>query len=176
MRQIEANTSELSTKLDRTLFLISNFLSFSPLSSESVAPAETSTDEHTRFPINEDWTRYAGKLVSSGETIAGSGRRSSVVGDDTEEDQFQQFFYERWDNQEDEYVARLRERPRRSPLDHPEQEFIPFLCKRAEEAYDAKDYAAAKLSLQKILHRSPKIYGDHFEWRDSECRSSSVSG
>ena len=171
MRRLEMNTSVLSIKLDRILFLISNFLPLSPLSLEDATPGEKSTSNDTRIPIDiEDWTRYAGKLVSSGETISGTGRRFSAFPEDTEEAQFQQFFHERWDNQEDEYLMRLRERPRKSPLENPEQEFIPFLRHRAEEAFDAKDYTAAKLSLQKILYRSPRIYGEHFEWRDETLR------
>ena len=177
MRQIEANTSDLSIKLDRTIFLISHFLPLSPLLSQLSTSEDKSANGDVGAEIDvDDWTRYAGKLVSSGETLLSSGRRFSLVAEDTDEAQFQQFFHERWDNQEDEYLIRLRERKGRSPLDNPEHDFIPFLRNRANEAFDAKDYAAAKMSLEKILQRSPKIYGPHFavEGRNTQNACGSV--
>jgi hypothetical protein len=71
---------------------------------------------------------------------------------------------------EDEYLMHLREQPRQIPLDKPEYKFIPFLRNRAYEAFNAKQYAVAKLSFQKILEKCSKHYGPHYEWRNETLR------
>ena len=173
IRRLEADTTLLSSKLDTAIFLITQFLQFLPLSNQ-VASGENGSTSDSRPAINlEEWTQFAGKLVSSGETLVASKSGESQGVEESGEAQMEEvkeFFHERWDNQEDEYLKRLREQPYRSPLDHPDHKFIEFLRNRAYQAFEAKDYTAAKLSLQKILKRSPIIYGPHFEWRDETLK------
>ena len=166
IRRIEANTSDLSRKLDFTIFLISQFLQLLPHPPDGAA---LHPDSHILAHI-EDWTKYAGKLVTSGETLHASNPNIDHETMEAQMEQVKRFVHERWDDQEDEYLKQLKELPWRTPLDHPDHKFIPFLRERAFHAFEAKDFAAAKLSLQKILERSPRIYGPHFEWRDETLR------
>ena len=167
MRRIESDTSDLSRKLDLTIFLISQFLQLLPTQPDGIS---FQSGGHSLDRI-EDWTKYASKLISSTETFSLSGAVETSDPETIEQvEQARQFVHERWDDQENEYLKQLNELPSQSPLDSPDYRFIPFLCERAYRAFEAKDFTAARSSLKKILERSPKIYGPHFEWRDETLR------
>src|SRR5271154_6335040 len=107
MRRVEANTSDLSAKLDRHIFVTSHFLQLLPPVIEVSELGEKGLEDKTRIPVDvEDWTRNAEKLVSSGETLTRAERRFSQLDGDAEEAQVQRFFHKRWDNQEEEYFMR----------------------------------------------------------------------
>jgi len=172
MRRIEANTSDLSTKLDKTIFLISQFLKLLPASQilADAQPQDNDLKHQVKVDL-ENWTALAGQLVSSNENLESpTANRLSIVDPESQLDDVQSFFQEAWNDQEEAYLRELKEMPRRSPRDHPDHRFIPFLRRRASEAFDAKNYKAAKMSLKKLLERSSKMYGPIFEGRDDALR------
>ena len=172
MRRIEANTSDLSTKLDKTIFLISQFLKLLPGSQVSVDAQHQDSDPNPLVQIDlENWTTLAGQLVSTNETFeARTDNRLSIFDPESQLDEVQSFFQEVWNGQEEAYLRELKQMPWRSPRDHPDHRFIPFLRRRASEAFDAKNYKAAKMSLKKLLERSSETYGPIFEGRDDALR------
>jgi len=173
MRKIEANTSDLSGKLDTTIFLISRFLELVPISSQfpnSIEPPEPSSPIAPAKIDLDSWTTLAGKLVSSSETLDAPNARLSKFDPESQLADVNSFFQECWNDQEEEYLRELKQLPWRSPLDHPDHKFIQFLRTRAVEAFDAKNYRVAKMSLQKILVRASKMYGPLFQGRDETLR------
>jgi tetratricopeptide (TPR) repeat protein len=202
IRKLEANTSTTSAKLDAVIFLITQFLQSSPISSALVSCDDPKRARQSEASINiEDWTTFAGKLVSSNESLVPAAksekqqsvttpthdtlappyepdsnfRRQSLFSNDPELEQVQDFFHQRWGDQEDKYLQQLELKPWRTPTDHPDYKFIPYLRNRASEAFEAQNYKVAKSSLLKILDRSPKLYGPHYEWRDDTIRMLVIS-
>lgn len=130
----------------------------------------------------DNWTNMVGKLISSAETLVTvkqseqklindtSGEHIEQYTSETQMEEVQEFFHNCWDDQENEYLTQLEQRPRRSSADHPDHKFIPYLCMRASKAFDAKNYAVAKVSLLKIAKKSVPLYGALYPWRDETLR------
>lgn len=176
MRRIEANTSDLSAKLDKTIFLISQFLQLLPVS-QPTADANPPDNATPRLKIDiENWTTLAGQLVSTSETLetpATADNRISKFDPEVQLDEVQSFFQEAWNDQEEAYLRELKQLPRHTrgdPKDDPDHRFLHFLRQRASEAFEAKNYKAARVSLKRLLERSPKVYGPYFEGRDEVLR------